>query len=82
MHLNATLMGSSIDAVLQGQLIRGTIVDKDGVPVIGANIIEKGTSNGTITDLMESSLECVLCKCCVTDFLYWIYFTGNLGFRK
>lgn len=50
MHLNATLMGSSIDAVLQGQLIRGTIVDKDGVPVIGANIIEKGTSNGTITD--------------------------------
>ena len=31
--------------------ITGTIVDEKGVPIIGANIIEKGTTNGTITDL-------------------------------
>ena len=31
--------------------ITGIIVDERGEPIIGANIIEKGTSNGTITDI-------------------------------
>lgn len=31
--------------------ISGTIVDTEGNPVIGASIMEKGTSNGTISDL-------------------------------
>lgn len=31
--------------------ITGRIVDKEGVPIIGANIIEKGTVNGTVTDI-------------------------------
>lgn len=31
--------------------ISGTIVDAEGNPVIGASIMEKGTSNGTISDL-------------------------------
>lgn len=31
--------------------ISGKIVDSTGEPVIGANIVEKGTTNGTITDL-------------------------------
>lgn len=30
--------------------VQGTIVDAEGLPVIGASIIQKGTSNGTITD--------------------------------
>jgi len=30
--------------------IRGTVTDSAGEPVIGATIMEKGTSNGTITD--------------------------------
>ena len=30
--------------------ITGTIVDSGGETIIGANIIEKGTNNGTITD--------------------------------
>ena len=29
----------------------GTIVDKTGEPIIGATVMEKGTSNGTITDI-------------------------------
>lgn len=38
--------------------ITGTVTDADGVAVIGANIIEKGTANGTITDIDGSfSLE-------------------------
>ncbi|MFA7492054.1 MAG: SusC/RagA family TonB-linked outer membrane protein [Proteiniphilum sp.] len=31
--------------------IRGTVTDKYGEPIIGANIIEKGTTNGTATDI-------------------------------
>ena len=33
------------------KIITGTIVDPNGIPVIGANIIEKGTTNGTVTDM-------------------------------
>ena len=31
--------------------IQGTIVDVNGNPLIGVSILEKGTANGTITDL-------------------------------
>lgn len=34
----------------QTKTIIGTVKDSKGEPVIGANIIEKGTSNGTVTD--------------------------------
>ena len=32
-------------------LLTGSIVDESGIPVIGANIVEKGTTNGTVTDI-------------------------------
>ena len=32
------------------KIIKGTIADESGEPIIGANIIEKGTQNGTISD--------------------------------
>lgn len=35
----------------QKKQITGTVVDQAGDPVIGANIIEQGTTNGTITDI-------------------------------
>ena len=31
--------------------ISGTISDENGEPVIGANVVEKGTTNGTVTDI-------------------------------
>jgi len=34
----------------EGKRITGTITDKNGEPIIGANIVEKGTTNGTISD--------------------------------
>ena len=34
-----------------GKTVTGTVVDENGLPVIGANIVEKGTANGTITDI-------------------------------
>ncbi|MDR0429647.1 MAG: TonB-dependent receptor [Tannerellaceae bacterium] len=35
----------------QRKTITGTVVDENGTSIIGANIVEKGTSNGTITDI-------------------------------
>lgn len=44
-------MPTSVQAVAQnGKTITGTVTDKMG-PVIGANVIVKGTANGVITDL-------------------------------
>ena len=37
--------------VQQSKKITGTVVDAAGIPVIGANILVKGTTNGTITDI-------------------------------
>ncbi|WP_455627866.1 SusC/RagA family TonB-linked outer membrane protein [Parabacteroides chinchillae] len=31
--------------------ITGTVVDKSGEPIIGANVVVKGTTNGTVTDI-------------------------------
>ena len=35
----------------QAKIITGNIVDQNGDPVIGANVVEKGTTNGTISDV-------------------------------
>lgn len=35
----------------QTRRITGTVIDHNGEPIIGANILEKGTTNGTVTDL-------------------------------
>ena len=41
---------NTVQSVQQTKKVTGTIVDAMG-PVIGASIMEKGTSNGTVTDL-------------------------------
>lgn len=43
--------GSAMNVVQQNQKIKGTVVDANGEPIIGATIKVLGTSNGTITDL-------------------------------
>ncbi len=47
------IMGSITTLFAQkGEVVRGSVVDSGGEPIIGANIIEKGNSlNGTVTDL-------------------------------
>lgn len=41
----------SLQVIQQVHKITGTVVDKAGLPVIGANVIVKGTTNGTVTDV-------------------------------
>ena len=39
------------DVAQQTNKVTGIVKDKDGIPIIGATIIEKGTVNGTVSDL-------------------------------
>jgi hypothetical protein len=45
--------GNGVKGVFQAgkRQISGTVVDETGEPVIGANVVEKGTANGIITDV-------------------------------
>ena len=36
--------------IMQQSEVKGTVVDADGLPLIGATIVEKGTTNGVSTD--------------------------------
>ncbi|MBP9480533.1 MAG: TonB-dependent receptor plug domain-containing protein, partial [Parabacteroides sp.] len=38
-------------AFAQQGSVKGKVLDETGQPIIGANVVEKGTTNGTITDL-------------------------------
>ena len=49
MFLLALLM--TIPAMAQKQLFTGVVKDALGEPVIGASVVEKGSSNGSVTDL-------------------------------
>ena len=49
-NVQATTLGKS-EVVQQNRTVKGTVVDKNGEAVIGANVLVKGTSKGTITDV-------------------------------
>lgn len=43
---------TGVEVILQQAVtVTGVVTDKNGEPVIGANVLEKGTTNGVITDL-------------------------------
>ncbi len=52
-HILTTLLATVLGAfALNAQIVvSGTILDKDGAPVIGAGVVEQGTLNGTTTDI-------------------------------
>lgn len=41
----------SVGVSAQKTVVKGNILDRENHPVIGANILEKGTTNGTISDV-------------------------------
>ena len=40
-----------VQTVMQAVTVKGTVVDASGEPVIGASVLMKGTTTGTITDI-------------------------------
>lgn len=57
--------------------IRGTVTSSDGEPVIGANVIELGTTNGTVTDLDGNYILKVGANA-VIEFTYTGYVTQKI----
>lgn len=58
--------------------LSGTVVDANGLSIIGANILEKGTTNGTITDLDGNFTIRVSKPNAVLVFTYIGYLTQEL----
>ncbi|MCD8177391.1 MAG: SusC/RagA family TonB-linked outer membrane protein [Tannerellaceae bacterium] len=59
----------------QGEIkrITGTVLDDTGIPVTGANIFEKGTTNGVITDIDgEFSIDAGIGKILQVSFIGYI----------
>lgn len=53
-HLLLTIVAFVLSGVLafaQTKTVTGTIVDEFGEPIIGANVLVKGTTNGAVTDI-------------------------------
>lgn len=46
----ASVSQNGSTAAAQQAVLRGTVVDQNGAPVVGASIIETGTTNGTMTN--------------------------------
>ncbi|MCE2616168.1 carboxypeptidase-like regulatory domain-containing protein [Phocaeicola oris] len=49
--LNANMNGQNYGIQQDKRAVSGKVLDGRGDPVIGANVVEKGTTNGAITDL-------------------------------
>ena len=49
--LSAGVTSDKMQQVGDSRIIKGTILDATGMPVIGTNVMVKGTTNGTITDM-------------------------------
>jgi hypothetical protein len=55
-HLNRAVLLLSVFMLYsqflfaQNLRIRGTVTDVAGEPIVGANVVEKGTTNGIVTD--------------------------------
>ncbi|MGB3849256.1 MAG: TonB-dependent receptor [Tunicatimonas sp.] len=45
------IVGCGMSLAVQAQRVTGTITDADGAPLVGATVIEEGTSNGTQADV-------------------------------
>ncbi|NER13777.1 SusC/RagA family TonB-linked outer membrane protein [Leptobacterium flavescens] len=59
-------------------LIDGKVTDENGIPLTGASIVEKGTSNGVITDFEGSYVINVASKDAVLVFSYLGYISQEI----
>jgi len=62
----------------QKKTITGTVVDAGGVPIIGANIVEVGTTNGTVTD-MDGNFTLSVADDAVLQISYIGYLTQEIN---
>ena len=74
-HANTT---ASVAPVAQQQgTVKGKVVDVNGEPIIGANIVEKGTTNGIITDI-DGNFTLSVARGAVLEISYIGYVTQEV----
>lgn len=62
----------------QKKSITGRVIDNEGVPIIGANIVEVGTTNGTVTDV-DGNFSLDVEDSAVLQVSYIGYLTQNIN---
>ena len=62
----------SVGAYAQNITVKGTVTDATGEPVIGANVLEKGTTNGVITDIDGNFMLTVPKGSYIDCIFYWL----------
>lgn len=66
----------------QAKKVTGTVTDAKGEPLLGVNVVVKGTTNGTITDLDgKYSLEVEPNSILVVSY-HWLCIPTNSGFGR
>ncbi len=75
-----TVAKTSVQQQNNKRQITGKVSDSQGVPVIGANVIEKGTSNGTITDI-DGNFTLIIVEGAVLNISYIGYLTQEVPVR-
>lgn len=77
---NKALSAQSLSSQ-QGRRITGTVTDERGEPIIGANVIEKGTTNGVITDI-DGKFSLFITENATLDVSYIGYIAQNIPVRN
>lgn len=62
--------------------VSGIVKDATGEPVIGASVVEKGTTNGTVTDLDGNFNLTVASNSTICHFFYRIFRSGISYFER
>lgn len=71
------ILAGSATAFSQDLNVKGKVVDPSGLPLIGAGVIQAGTSNGTITD-MDGNFSLTVQEGSTLEFSYVSYVTRQL----
>ena len=59
--------------------VTGRVVDESGEPIIGASVIQKGTNNGSVTDL-DGNFTIPLPGKCILQISYVGYKTQTISY--
>lgn len=59
-------------AIEQNIEVKGQVVDTNGDPIIGANILVKGTNNGVISDIDGNFQSFYQSRSNTTSFIHWL----------
>lgn len=88
-NIKHVMVGNNIVLMTKGQTITqqtrgritGSVMDERGEPIIGANIVEKNTTNGVITDV-DGKFELIASEQAILQISYIGYIIQELSVKK